>query len=43
MQAAPILQQHSTVYQIVTEQILKQLEAGVAPWHRPWTTRFAAA
>ena len=39
MQANSILPQHSTVYQIVTEQILKQLEAGVAPWHRPWTTQ----
>ena len=39
MQAEPILPQHSSVYSIVTEQILKQLESGVAPWHRPWTTR----
>ena len=39
MQAASILPQHSSVYQIVTEQILKQLEAGVAPWHKPWATR----
>ena len=39
MQATSILPQRSTVYQIVTEQILKQLEAGVAPWHRPWTTQ----
>jgi antirestriction protein ArdC len=23
----------------VTEQIIKQLESGVAPWHRPWTTQ----
>jgi antirestriction protein ArdC len=38
MQAEPILQHHSSVYSIVTEQILKQLESGVAPWHRPWTT-----
>jgi antirestriction protein ArdC len=38
MQAASILQHHSSVYSIVTEQILKQLESGVAPWHRPWTT-----
>jgi antirestriction protein ArdC len=38
MQASPILQHHSSVYSIVTEQILKQLESGVAPWHRPWTT-----
>lgn len=39
MQAAPILQPRSSVYSIVTEQILKQLESGVAPWHRPWTTQ----
>jgi antirestriction protein ArdC len=38
MQAEPILSQHSPVYSIVTEQILKQLESGVAPWHRPWST-----
>lgn len=31
--------QHSSVYSIVTEQILKQLESGVAPWRRPWTTQ----
>jgi antirestriction protein ArdC len=29
---------HQSVYQIVTEQIIKQLEAGVAPWHKPWRT-----
>jgi len=39
MQATASLPQHSSVYQIVTEQILKQLEAGVAPWHRPWTNQ----
>jgi antirestriction protein ArdC len=39
MQAAPILQHHSSVYSIVTEQILKQLESGVAPWQRPWKTQ----
>jgi antirestriction protein ArdC len=38
MQASPILSHHSSVYSIVTEQILRQLESGVAPWHRPWTT-----
>jgi len=27
---------HSSVYQIITEQIIKQLESGVAPWHKPW-------
>ncbi len=38
MEAANSLPQHSNVYQIVTEQIIKQLESGVAPWHRPWRT-----
>jgi len=27
---------NNTVYQIVTEHILAQLEAGVAPWRQPW-------
>jgi len=26
------------VYEIVTEQIIKQLESGVAPWRKPWRT-----
>ena len=39
MQAASSIPQHSSVYQIVTEQIIKQLESGVAPWHRPWATQ----
>ncbi len=26
------------VYEIVTEQIIRQLEQGVAPWHKPWRT-----
>ncbi|MFZ0465551.1 MAG: ArdC-like ssDNA-binding domain-containing protein, partial [Candidatus Acidiferrales bacterium] len=38
MQATASLPQHSSVYQIITEQIIKQLESGVAPWHKPWTT-----
>lgn len=37
MQATSSLQ-HQSVYQIVTEQIVKQLESGVAPWHKPWRT-----
>src|SRR5216683_7488096 len=37
MQAEPILSHHSSVYSIVTEKIVKQLESGVAPWHKPWT------
>jgi antirestriction protein ArdC len=36
MQAESILAHHSSVYSIVTEQILKQLESGVAPWRKPW-------
>jgi antirestriction protein ArdC len=39
MQAASSIPQRSSVYQIVTEQIIKQLESGVAAWHRPWTTQ----
>ena len=27
-----------SVYEIVTAQILEQLESGVVPWRRPWTT-----
>jgi antirestriction protein ArdC len=29
---------HRNVYQIVTEQIIRQLEHGVAPWRKPWRT-----
>ncbi len=29
---------HRNVYEIVTEQIIRQLEQGVAPWHKPWRT-----
>ena len=38
MQAAKIVSQHSSVYQIVTDQIIKQLESGIVPWRRPWRT-----
>src|ERR1700719_4388397 len=38
MQAASSIPHHSSVYQIVTEQIIKQLESGVAPWRKPWRT-----
>jgi antirestriction protein ArdC len=27
---------HSSVYEIITEQIVSQLESGVAPWRKPW-------
>ena len=28
----------ATVYEIVTESIIKQLESGAAPWRKPWRT-----
>jgi antirestriction protein ArdC len=27
------------VYELITNRIIKQLEAGVAPWHKPWRVR----
>src|SRR5260370_31052313 len=27
-----------SVYDIVTEQVIRQLEQGVAPWRKPWRT-----
>ena len=27
------------VYDIVTEKIITQLESGVVPWSKPWTTK----
>jgi antirestriction protein ArdC len=30
-----------SVYEIVTEKIIKQLKSGVAPWRKPWTIRIA--
>jgi antirestriction protein ArdC len=38
MQSSSSLQQHASVYEVVTQQIIKQLESGVAPWHKPWRT-----
>jgi antirestriction protein ArdC len=29
---------HRNVYEIVTEQIIRQLEQRVAPWRKPWRT-----
>lgn len=26
----------ATVYEVITSRIIEQLEAGTAPWHRPW-------
>jgi antirestriction protein ArdC len=31
-----------SVYEIVTEKIIKQLESGVAPWRKPWTCQIPA-
>src|SRR3954463_3047946 len=33
----------ASVYEIVTNRIIEQLEAGVAPWHKPWTDRGRSA
>jgi antirestriction protein ArdC len=32
----------SSVYEIITEKIIKQLESGVAPWRKPWTCQTPA-
>src|SRR5580692_12959553 len=32
----------SSVYEITTEKIIKQLESGVAPWRQPWTCQSPA-
>ena len=29
----------ANVYEIVTEKIISQLESGVAPWRKPWTSK----
>jgi antirestriction protein ArdC len=29
----------ANVYQIITDRIIKQLESGTAPWHKPWQTQ----
>jgi antirestriction protein ArdC len=31
-----------SVYEIITEKIIKQLESGVAPWRKPWTCQAPA-
>ncbi len=31
-----------SVYEIITEKIIKQLEFGVAPWRKPWTSQTPA-
>jgi len=28
-----------TVYEVITNRIVKQLESGTAPWHKPWKAR----
>lgn len=33
----------TSVYQLITDRIIQQLEAGVAPWHKPWKERGSAA
>ncbi|MFI5107530.1 MAG: ArdC family protein [Terriglobales bacterium] len=29
----------STVYEVITQRIIQQLESGTAPWHKPWKAR----
>jgi len=36
------LRPHASVYEIVTQRIIEQLEAGVAPWKKPWTSKAPA-
>ena len=31
-----------SVYEIITEKIIKQLDSGVAPWRKPWTSQTPA-
>ena len=31
-----------SVYEIITERIIEQLESGVAPWRKPWTSQTPA-
>jgi antirestriction protein ArdC len=31
-----------SVYEIITEKIIKQLESGEAPWRKPWTCQTPA-
>src|ERR1700737_1391893 len=31
-----------SVYEIITEKIIKQLKSGVAPWRKPWTSQTPA-
>jgi antirestriction protein ArdC len=33
----------ATVYDTITDRIIKQLEAGTAPWHKPWASRGESA
>ena len=40
--AASLPRPHASVYEIVTQRIIEQLEAGVAPWKKPWTSKAPA-
>ena len=35
----PIEHTVANVYEIVTDKIISQLESGVAPWRKPWTSK----
>lgn len=32
-----------SVYEVITQRIIQQLESGTAPWHKPWKARGRAA
>lgn len=34
--------EHKDVYQMVTDRIIAQMEQGIVPWRKPWTTRGTA-
>src|ERR1700726_90522 len=38
MEATNIVSRRLSVYEIITNKIIEQLESGVAPWHKPWQT-----
>jgi antirestriction protein ArdC len=38
MEATNIVSRRCSVYEIITDKIIEQLESGVAPWRKPWQT-----
>ena len=42
MSKSTVAQKHTDHYQVITDAILKALEAGTKPWARPWQTKEGA-